>query len=131
MKAIVKNSAKINQDINRIFRILTIQASEDLVVAHEKPRKGSGCIGIINILSRDDKNRQETDKDYKVTPILRYAFYPNVYFPSRLGPVAIYGKDATTLCSKLNDRRTFFGVEIIEAAIEYGKRPFVDVRLRA
>lgn len=130
MKAIVKNIATTNQDIKRIFRILTIHASEGAVVEFEKAPKGSSCIGIINILSREDKNRQNAGKIDKATPIVRYAFYSNVYFPDRLGSVAIYGKDAMALCNQLQDRRTFFGVDIINVCVEYGKRPFVDVRLR-
>ena len=131
MKTIVKNNATINQQINRIFRILSIQASDDTVVIQEKARKGSSCNGIISILSRDDKDRQDADKSYVATPIVRYAFYPNLYFPSRLGSVAVYCKDASELCSQLMSQCTFFSVEIIDANVEFGKRPFVDVRLLA
>lgn len=130
MKAIVKNIATTNQDIKRIFRILTLHASEGTVVEFEKARKGSCCIGIINILSRENKNRQDAGTLDKATPIVRFAFYPNVYFPDRLGSVAIYGENAMVLCNQLRNRRTFFGMDIIDVSVEYGRRPFVDVRLR-
>lgn len=130
MKTAVRNNATINQEINRIFRILTIKAPDDMVVVLEKARKGYSCSGMISILSREDMQRQEADKGYKATPIARYAFYPDGYFPTRLGSVAIYGNDAVALCSQLKCRRKLFGITIIDAVVEYGKRPFVDVRLK-
>lgn len=130
MKTIVSNNSTINQTIEGIFKILSIQASDGTVVIKEKGRKGSGCIGTISVLNRDDKQRQEADAGYKATPIVQYAFYPDTYFPSRIGSVAIYGNDASALCGRLKHQRTLFGMKIISAVLEYGKRPFVDVRVR-
>lgn len=130
MKAIVKNSTTINQEIERIFDILSIEASNGFVVTKERAPKGSSCAGMISILNRDDLNRQEGEKSHKPTPIVRYVFYPHTYFPSRLESVAIYCKDASVLCSQLKRQGTLFGLKIIDAVVEYGKRPFVDVRVR-
>ena len=131
MKTIIKNFPAINQEINRIFHLLTIQAPEDMVVIQEKARTGSGCCGMISILSREDMNRQNAGKNSRVTPKVRYVFYPSVYFPSCLGSVAIYSDDAAALCNQMRCQHTFFGIKILDVVVEYGKRPFVDVRLRA
>lgn len=130
MKTIVKNNSSVNQTIERIFEILSIQASDGTVVIKEKVRKGSCSLGMVSILNRDDLRRQESENGYKATPIVRYVFYPDTYYPSRLGSVAIYSNDASALYSRLKCQRTLFGMRIIDVAVEYGKRPFVDVRVR-
>ena len=130
MKTIVSNTTANNQAIEGIFKILSTQTSDGTVVIKEKGRKGSACIGVISILNRDDKQRQEADAGYKATPIVQYAFYPDTYFPSRIGSVAIYGNDAPALCGRLKRQPTLFGMKIINAVVEYGKGPFVDVRVR-
>lgn len=131
MKNFAEPYATIQSEIDRIFNLLEMQADDDTVVKTEKPRPGAGCRGMICIFDREEWHRGLTEKGYKATPIVRYAFYPDVYFPSRLGSVAIYGADAATTCRVLNSRRDLFGLRVSSAAVEYGRRPFVDVRLRA
>lgn len=130
MKTTFKNSTTISQEIERIFSTLSRKASDDTVVIKEKVHKGSSCCGMISIIKCEDFRRQKEDGSYKATPIVRYAFYPSTYFPSRLGSVAIYGEGAMALCCQLKGQRTLLGRKIIDAVVEFGKRPFVDVRLR-
>lgn len=132
MKTTIKNFQTIDQTISSIFRILSSTASENTVVVREKPSKTSTfCKGMISVFDRSDIRRQEEDKTFKATPVVRYAFYPDTYNPSRLGSIAIYGENAAALCSFIKKQKTIFGQIVISASVENGRRPFVDVRLRA
>lgn len=129
MKTNFKNNTTIDQEINSIFHNLTLLGSEQTVVRKEKsPGKGS-CRGIIAVFNRDSLLLQEKDPSFKPVPTVRYAFYPDTYFPGRLGSVAIYGENAETMCAKLKNQGIFFGRRIVSASVEFGRRPFVDVRL--
>lgn len=132
MKTIIKNIQTIDQAISSIFRILSKTAADNSVVVREKPLKVSTfCKGMISIFDRSDLRRQEEDKSFKATPIVRYTFYPDTYNPSRLGSIAIYTTNALALCGMIRKYKTIFGYTIISANVENGRRPFIDVRLRA
>ena len=94
------------------------------------PSKGSTfCKGMINIYRAEDRQRKEADKSFKAIPVVSYAFYTDIFFPSRIGSVAIYGENAFNRCFILKKRGFFFGKKIISANVEYGLRPFVGVKL--
>lgn len=132
MKTTVKNFQTIEQTISSIFRILSTTASDNSVVVREKPSKAATfCKGMISIFDRNDLRQQEEDKSFKASPIIRYAFYPDTYNPARLGSIAIYGKNAPALCAIINKQGALFGHNVISASVENGRRPFIDVRLRA
>ncbi|MDE6443760.1 MAG: hypothetical protein K2K64_04985 [Muribaculaceae bacterium] len=132
MKTTIKNFQTIDQTISSIFRILSTTASDNSVVVRERPSKtATFCKGIISVFDRNDIRRQEEDKTFRATPIVRYAFYPDTYNPSRIGSIAIYGENAHTLCAIIRKQRAIFGQSVISVSIEKGLRPFIDVRLRA
>lgn len=132
MKNFIENFRTIDQTISSIFRILSKDASDNSVAVREKPSKTSTfCKGMISIYNRNDLRRQEEDKAFKATPSVRYAFYPDTYNPSRLGSIAIYGENAPTLYTFIKRQKTIFGQAVSSVSVEYGRRPFIDVRLHA
>lgn len=64
-------------------------------------------------------------------PLISYAFYPGTYFPSRLGSVAIYADNVTSILAQIRASKSLFGIPVIEARLEQGRRPFIDVRFAA
>ena len=132
MKTTINNFQTIEQTISSIFRVLSTTASDNSVVVREKPSKTSTfCKGLISIFNRNDLLRQEKGKPFKATPIVRYAFYSNTYNPTQLGSIAIYGDNATILGSIIKKYKTIFGHTVISVSVENGRRPFIDVRIRA
>ena len=62
---------------------------------------------------------------------MTYAFYAGTYFPSRLGSVAIYADNVTSILAQIRASKSLFGIPVIEARLELGLRPFIDVRFAA
>ena len=126
----VSNPGSIEHEITAIFNVIETNLKEGLVAEKIHPSKGSTfCKGMINIYKAEDIQRKKADKSFKATPVVSYAFYPDTFRPSRIGSVAIYGEKAFSRCFILKKRGFFFGRKIISAKVEYGRRPFVDVRL--
>ena len=127
---LVSNQNSIEQEITAIFNVIATNLKEGLVAEKRPPSKGSTfCKGMINIYRAEDLQRKEADKSFKAIPVVSYAFYTDIFFPSRIGSVAIYGENAFNRCFILKKRGFFFGKKIISANVEYGLRPFVDVKL--
>lgn len=122
-----KNLPSIEEEINRIFKLLSANVSESETVVREKPGKWSSSCGSISIYNIRDLQRE--DKSRKATPVLRFVFYPGTLFTSQLGSVSIYGADVLTKWGSL--RGYLFGHSIREVNIEMGRRLFVDVKLAA
>ena len=136
MKKILQKSASISgsieQEITAIFNGMATTLKEGLVAEKTRPSKGASfCKGIINIFKAEDFHRKNADKSFKAIPVVSYAFYTDTFRPSRIGSVAIYGENAFNRCFILKKREFLFGRKIISAEVEYGLRPFVDVKLVA
>lgn len=153
MKRNVENNnvanLSIEQEIATIFNYLSAAISYGCVAVKEKAVKGGCCKGIISVYSKRELVRQRNEeaeyreslnrafsratleKPFKAMPEIRYPFYPSTYDDRRLGSVAIYGKEATGNYLSISRREHLFGYRVIEARIEQGKRPFVDVKLAA
>ena len=134
MKRIFQKSAtnpgSIEQEITAIFNGIATSLEEGLVAEKSRPSKGSSfCKGMINIYKAEDFQRKKADKSFKAIPVVSYAFYTDTFRPSRIGSVAIYGEKAVNRCFILKQRGFLFGRKIISAKVEYGLRPFVDVKL--
>jgi len=61
-------------------------------------------------------------------PYRSFVFYPDPLIPSRLGSVAVYGPDARDTAEAINRAGLIFGHKILQVKIEFGRRPFVDVK---
>ena len=123
------DSTAIEQAISSIFGILSSKASHNSVVRREEAPKGKACKGFISIYNRDDLKRQEENKYYRPIPVEKYAFYPSVYHPSRLGSIAIYGENVIARNAWIKKGYPLFGYIVIEAKMETGIRPYLDVKL--
>ena len=129
---LVSTQSSIEQEITAIFNAIATNLKEGLVAKKLPPSKGSTfCKGMINIYRAEDLQRKEADKSFNAIPVVSYAFYTDTFSPSRIGSVAIYGENAFNHCFILKKRAFFFGKKIISANVEYGLRPFVDVKLVA
>ncbi len=51
--------------------------------------------------------------------------------PSRLGSIAIYAGNLSALLAQIMASKTLFGIPVVDAKIEYGVKPFLDVRFAA
>lgn len=67
-------------------------------------------------------------QDGSKSPERTFVFYPDPLDPSRLGSVAVYGSDARDTADALNRSNFIFGHRIKRAKVEFGRRPFVDVK---
>ena len=132
MKTIIANNTNRNleSEINSIFRILSATVDDSYVVKKERPRKGAACKGVICLYLRSDLREQE-ETNRKAKPVASYAFYGSTYNPTRLGSVAVYGRDVMPLYTMIRRNRTFFGHRVVAASIEEGLRPYLDVRFAA
>ncbi len=127
---------KTNQNNNRIgsieSSILTIQnilssnLAAGLTVVRKRAVRGSSCKGVLNIVTA---GAEEGWKEKK--PLVTYAFYAGTYFPTRLGSVAIYAGNPTALLAQIKGSKTLFGIPVVDAKIEYGVKPFLDVSFAA
>jgi hypothetical protein len=113
----------IEQRISMIFETLKAYAGDANFKLNE-PARGASCKGIICVYP-------EADKKCETTPIEKYVFYPNRHDLSKIGSVAIYGKDADLRCMQILKRGTLFGYSVASAKVEMGRRQFVDVTLVA
>lgn len=124
----MKTPVTIEQEINNIFQLLTNNADENIEVKSEKIKRGSSCRGLIKISNRYAESNQDGKECVKNAMIIQYAFYPSTFHPTRLGSVAIYCSNAAVLCSRLQKQSALFGHRILSVKLEWGRRPFVDVR---
>ena len=116
----------IESTINAIENHLVRNASAGLSVERKRGGKGQACKCMIHIFA-EGKPQGKDDR----TPLMTYAFYAGTYFPSRLGSVAIYGDNVTALLAQIRASRTLFGIPVVDVKMEYGRRPFIDVRFAA
>ena len=58
-----------------------------------------------------------------------FAFYPSTALPSRLGSVAIYTTEISSVLSGIRMTKSLFGFKVAKAKIEQGRRPFIDVTI--
>lgn len=127
---------KTNQKFNRIGSIestidaienyLVRNASAGLSVERKKAPRGQICKTVINIFAEAKPKGKDERK-----PLMTYAFYSGTYFPSRLGSVAIYADNVTSILAQIKASKSLFGIRVVEATLEYGRRPFIDVRFAA
>ena len=127
---------KRNQNNNRIGSIesmidaienyLVRNASAGQSVERKRAGRGQSCNCMISIFAE----AKPKGKDER-TALQTYAFYPGTYIPTRLGSVAIYADNVTTLLAQIRSGKTLFGIPVLEATLEYGRRPFIDVRFAA
>lgn len=127
--SINNSNLTIKKSINNIFEFLTAEVSERSVVVKEQLTRWSVSVGIISIYSAVEYKKAES-KDLKsgLQPIATFAFYPNVYEPSKIGSVAIYSANARVYLESLKKMSSLFGYQIKEIRAEIGMRLFVDVR---
>jgi len=148
-KRTVREIPEIDRDIRSIFLALNSRTTENSTAVLEKPARGSSCKGIIHIYNQSDLCRQKEEeasyrelrnngsdhahhvKPYRAKPTVTYAFYPKASDQNKLGSVAIYGENADSRRKLILKIGTLFGYRVINANIEVGRRPFVDVKLRS
>ncbi|MDE6378898.1 MAG: hypothetical protein K2L11_00380 [Muribaculaceae bacterium] len=116
----------IESTINAIENNLVRNAAAGLSVERKKAGNGQACKCMINIFA-EEKPKGKDDRK----PLLTYAFYAGTYFPSRLGSVAIYADNVTAILAQIRASKTLFGIPVVEATLECGRRPFIDVRFAA
>lgn len=128
MKTNQKNNVigSIESTINAIENNLVRNVSAGLSVERKKAGKSQTCKEMISIFAED----KPKGKDERI-PLITYAFYPGTYFPSRLGSVAIYADNVTSILAQIRASKSLFGIPVVEARLEYGRRPFIDVRFAA
>ena len=108
--------ASIETIISDITGVLSQNAPGGSKVERQAPRKGQSCKGTITI-------------SYPDTPKITYAFYPSTALPSRLGSVAIYTTEISSVLSGIRMTKSLFGFKVAKANIEQGRRPFIDVTI--
>ena len=126
MKTNQKNNrtSSIESVINAIEKNLLRNMPAGFFVERKITVKGRSYKGLLCItMAGDSKN-----KDDKYT-LVTFAFYASTYFPSRLDSVAIYSEFATSILAQIRVSKNFFGIPVLESRIEYGRRPFVDLKL--
>lgn len=116
----------IESTINAIENNLVRNASAGLSVERKKGGKSQACMCMISIFAEGKPSGKDNRK-----PLISYAFYPGTYFPSRLGSVAIYADNVTSILAQIRASKSLFGIPVIEARLELGLRPFIDVRFAA
>lgn len=116
----------IESSIKSIENILASNLAAGLTVVRKRAVRGSSCKGILNVVTA---GAEESWKEKK--PIMTYAFYAGTYFPSRLGSIAIYAGNLSALLAQIMASKTLFGIPVVDARIEYGVKPFLDVRFAA
>ena len=116
----------IESTINSIENNLVRNASSGLSVERKKALRGQSCKCMINIFAEEKPKGKDERK-----PLMTYAFYAGTYFPSRLGSVAIYADNVTSILAQIRASKSLFGIPVVEATLEYGRRPFIDVRFAA
>ncbi len=84
----------------------------------ERAKGGTSACAAINIYNSADA----------AVISRRYVFYPHPLDASRLGSVAIYGADAKETLESITRSGFIFGCRIRQATLEFGRRPFVDVK---
>lgn len=128
MKTNQKNNriGSIESTISAIESHLVKNASAGLSVERKKVGKGQTCKAVINIFAEDKPVGKDERK-----PLMTYAFYSGTYLPSRLGSVAIYADNVTSILAQIRASKSLFGIPVVEARLEYGRRPFIDVRFAA
>lgn len=140
------NAPTIDAEVSTIFDLLSVREPKSNVVVKERPLRGSSCHSIIAVYKRDELARQHEEeqrykqkvkggadrtslaKPYMARPLLKYAFYPSVYDPSRLGSVAIYGENAVAQGLLVKKRRVLFGHQVASATFESGIHVFMNVK---
>lgn len=143
-----KNADPVTRQVKQLCHAISAEVTETQLVNIETPKDGASCRAIVRVFSREDIDRQheeealyrqliargkqpaELTKPRKAAPVVMYAIYPSAFDPAKVGSVAIYADDAPMRRKLLLTRRHFFGLPIISATIEMGRRPFVDVRLK-
>ncbi len=94
-----------------------------LTAVRKRAVKGSSCKGVINVVAA---GKEESKKE---KPLMSYAFYAGTYFPGRLGSIAIYSDNVTSILAQVRASKSLFGIPVVDAKIENGvKRPFLDVK---
>ena len=116
----------IESTINAIENNLVRNASAGLSVERKKGGKSQACKAVISNFAEEKPNGKDERK-----PLMTYAFYAGTYFPSRLGSVAIYADNVTSILAQIRASKSLFGIPVIEARLELGLRPFIDVRFAA
>lgn len=143
----LRHAGSIESIIDTVADLLAVTLPTGTFVEKKSTVKGKCCKGMITVTlprkeklkgelvpsrptvhqtkGKNDSTEQNLDKDSKVM----YVFYASTYNPSQIGSVAIYAKETAPLLSLIHKSKTLFGFQVIDATIEYGRRPFIDVTL--
>lgn len=124
------NGGSIERQIGNIFTGLVGNLPENLVAERVKPAKNSSfCKGFINIYKKEEFRKVKEEERKHVVAIETFAFYINGSQDAKLESIAIYGGDAFKKYILLKRRGILFGYKVKDLKIEFGRRPFLDVRL--
>lgn len=139
----------IEQEISSIFDSLSSSLREGLTARLDRPQKGESCRGTITVFNQLDLKREarevaayqralkagyeknRLEKPFKAKALVKYAFYPSVYTPAKLGSVAIYGDNVMYQYAMIRRSGFLFGHKALEVRLEMGIRAYVVVKLVA
>lgn len=137
----------IESTINTVAALLTAISPAGTFVEKKTTVKGKCCKGMITVTPPRKENIKDEDVSAYISvnqpnskigstelnpdkaSQVTYVFYASTYSPSQLGSVAIYAKETATILSLIRRSRSLFGFRVIDATIEHGRRPFIDVTL--
>lgn len=140
-----RQQPEIDREISSIFRSLQSTVSETESVMLDRPRKGLLCKAVISVYRKSDLIRQEEEeeilkrsvsagqdrknlpKPFRATPKVRYAFYPSTLEPNKLGSVAIYDENSSSVKARIVKSGYLFGHRVVRVSLEMGRSPYVDV----
>lgn len=120
----------IERTLRGIRKAMEARMTKGITVSAEQPDKMSSAYAVISIYPCTGTAPDSNVKKQKRAPLTRYVFYPSITDPSRLGSIAIYGNDAESRTMQLRYSRHIFGLDIAQVSVEYGLRPFVDIKVR-
>ncbi|MBD5351806.1 MAG: hypothetical protein HDR86_03135 [Bacteroides sp.] len=117
----MKQFNSINQSLNAIFNDLSERESKYSVVEREKLNRRSSALAVFAVFDRT------VYKQKGARPHTRYAIYPEIGNPDRIGSVAVYTQNISDMYIRLRNQRSLFGRTIASVKVEQGIRPFIDI----
>lgn len=148
-KSLQKQLPAIEREIRAIFNSLSSSDSETYTVVLEHPERSASAKAIVKVFLKVDIERQREEETayreaiaagvdrstlprcFVATPIVMYAFYPKTTDEDTLGSIAIYGKNASQTLDRIVRHGYLFGRTVLQASVEIGRRPFVNVIIAA
>ncbi|MCM1452017.1 MAG: hypothetical protein NC102_07150 [Clostridium sp.] len=127
-----KELTPIERSLRNLERAVQGWKLDGRAAAFERGKGDTAACATISIFKVDAAKKEEfmaeRQGDAKPRAEKRYVFYPDPLMPSRLGSVAIYGKEARETLEAVAKAGHIFGHRIRCATVEFGCRPFVDVK---